>query len=73
MDLNNYKVKEIIYPHSIYKLGQPVEILDEGSFYRIGGTHIIDKFRIKKIATKENSIIFEMKDQTDIILMVVVK
>ena len=73
MNLNNNKVKEIIYPHSLYKLDQPVEILDEDIFYRIGGTHIIDKFRIKKITSKENSIILEMKDHTDIILMVVVK
>lgn len=73
MIITDYKVKEIRCSSGIYKLGQPTEIFDESSFYRIDSTHIIDKFRIKKITSKGNSIIFEMKDQTDIILMVVVK
>lgn len=73
MKLTDYKVKEIHCSSGIYKLGQPMEIFDEGSFYRIDSTHIIDKFRIKKITPKDNTIILEMKDHTDILLTVVIK
>ena len=72
-NLHGYKVKEIRYPYGIYKLAQPTVIIDEGSFYRIDGTHIIDIFRIKKITPKDNTIILEMKDHTDILLTVVIK
>ena len=45
MNLIDLKVKAIIYPHGEYRLGIPVSILDEGSFYRIDDTHIIDKYK----------------------------
>ena len=48
MTLTDYKVKGIVYPHGEYRLGAPVEIIDEGGFYRIDGTHIFDKHKIKE-------------------------
>ena len=63
MDFKDLKVKAIIYPHGEYRLGSPVEIIDEGSFYRIDGTHIIDKFKIKQIEEHENVIKIEMTDK----------
>lgn len=49
MELTKYKVKALIYPHGEYRLGSAVDILDEGSFYRIDGTHIFDKHKIRNI------------------------
>ncbi len=40
-----------------------MEITDEGSFYRIDGTHFIDKFKIKKMEKHENAIKIEMTDK----------
>ena len=45
MNLTDYKVKRIISPHGDLQLGEPADVIDEGSFYRIAGTHIIDKFK----------------------------
>ena len=48
MELKDLKVKAIILPHGEYRLGAPVPVIDEGSFYHIDGTHIIDKHKINK-------------------------
>ncbi len=69
MDLIDYKVKEIRYPHGTYRLGGAVEIIDEGRFYRIDGTHILDKHRIEDVQMNENSIEIHMKDK-DVVLIV---
>ena len=63
MDLKDLKVKELIYPHGEYRLDSPVSILDEGSFYRIDGTHIIDKFKIKSISVFDDRVDIVMTDR----------
>lgn len=63
MELKGLKVKTIIYPHGEYRLGTPAEILDEGSFYRIDGTHIIDKFKIRSVQKTGERVEIEMTDR----------
>ena len=53
VDLTKYKVKILTYPYGEYRLGKAVAIIDEGSFYRIDGTHIFDKHKIKEIAPED--------------------
>lgn len=57
------KVKALIYPHGEYRLGSPAPVLDEGSFYRIDGTHIIDKFKIKSISVFDDRVDIVMTDK----------
>lgn len=63
MELKDLKVKAIILPHGEYRLGVPVPVIDEGSFYRIDGTHIIDKHKIKKIGEADGRVEIEMIDK----------
>lgn len=63
MELKDLKVKTITYPHGEYRLDSPVSILDEGSFYRIDGTHIIDKFKIKSISEADGRVDIVMTDK----------
>ena len=63
MELKGLKVKTITYPHGEYRLGSPAEILDEGSFYRIDGTHILDKFKIRSILKTDERVEIEMTDR----------
>ena len=63
MELKGLKVKTIIYPQGEYHLGSPVLVIDEGSFYRIDGTHIIDKFKIKDVVREDDRIRIEMTDR----------
>lgn len=67
MELTDYKVKALIYPHGEYRLGTPVEIIDEGSFYRIDGTHIFDKHKIRGIAQEDGQLRIEMTDRVVIL------
>ncbi len=62
MDLTKYKVKKIILPDGEHMLGRSAEILDEGSFYRIDGTYIIDKHKIISITEDTDRIKVKMKD-----------
>ena len=62
--LKGLKVKTIIYPHGEYRLGSPVDVVDEGSFYRIDGTHIFDKFKIKNVTEENGRVTVEMTDKT---------
>lgn len=48
MELTKYKVTALQYSHGEYILGKPVEIIDEGSFYRIDGIHIFDKYAVER-------------------------
>lgn len=64
MELKGMKVKTITYPHGEYRLGSPVPIVDEGSFYRIDGTHIFDKFKIENVVQDGDRVKIEMKDKT---------
>lgn len=70
VDLAKLKVKTITYPHGEYRLGSPVGIIDEGSFYRIDGTHIFDKHKIKEIVQENGRIRIEMTDKTVILEVV---
>jgi len=72
MEITNYKVASLIYPHGEYHLGTLAEILDEDSFYRIDGTHIFDKFKILSTELVGNKLAIHMKEK-DVILMVVAK
>lgn len=63
MELKGLKVKTITYPHGEYRLGSPADILDEGSFYRIDGTHIIDKHKIRSILKTDERVEIEMTDR----------
>ena len=72
MNLNLYKVNEIIYPDSKYKLAHPAGIDDEGSFYRIAGTYIIDKYRIKSMSLNGDKLKIHLNDE-DVILTVTEK
>lgn len=64
MELTDYKVKALIYPHGEYRLGSPAPVIDEGSFYRIDNTHIFDKFKIVAIRETDGRVEIEMKDKT---------
>ena len=63
MNLKGISVKAIIYPHGEYHLGKAVPIIDEGSFYRIDGTHILDKHKIKEVVQEEGRIKIVMTDK----------
>lgn len=67
MDLKDLKVKAIILPHGEYRLGVPVPVIDEGSFYRIDGTHIIDKYKIRAIRNDDDRVEIDMADKTVIL------
>lgn len=67
--LSKYKVTEIRSKHGIYKSGTPAVIYDEGSFYRIDSSFIIDKYRIISTSLDGNHLTIHMKDK-DIILTV---
>lgn len=69
MDLTNYKVKRIIYPHGELQLGEPADVIDEGGFYRIASTHIIDKFKIENIEESDGKVVIHMRDK-DVVLIV---
>ena len=70
MDLKDLKVKAIILPHGEYRLGVPVPVIDEGSFYRIDGTHIIDKHKIKEIREADGRVEIDMADKTVVLEVV---
>jgi hypothetical protein len=47
-----------------------VPVIDEGSFYRIDGTHIIDKHKIKEIKKDGSRVEIDMADKTVILEVV---
>ncbi len=69
MNLTEYNVFEIVKPQGICKFGKPVSVIDEGSFYRIDSTHIIDKFRIQSMELDVNKLTIHLIDE-DIVLTV---
>ena len=62
--LTGYKVKTITYPNGMYMFGKSVPVIDEGSFYRIDGSHIFDKFKIESINENGDQVIVTMTDKT---------
>lgn len=69
MNLTDYKAKRIISPHGDLQLGEPADVIDEGGFYRIAGTHIIDKFKIENIEENANRVEIKMKDGTVVLVV----
>ncbi len=69
MDITQYKVKRIIYRHGELQLGQPADVIAEGGFYRIAGTHIIDKSKIEDIGKSGNRMEIRMKDRTVVLVV----
>lgn len=65
LNLTNYKVTSISYPYGEYSLGNPAEIIDEGAFYRIDGTHIFDKFKIISTELVGDKLTIRLKDKDD--------
>lgn len=65
----DYKVKGLIYPHGEYRLGSPVEIVDEGSFYRVDGTHIFDKHKIENVELVDNKMTVEMTGKNVVLVV----
>lgn len=63
MNLTDLNVTAIVYPSDRYLLGTPAKIIDEGSFYRIDGTHIFDKFKIKEVCECDGRIEIKMIDE----------
>lgn len=72
MNLTDHKATSLTYPHGEYRLGSPAEVIDEGSFYRIDGTHIFDKFKILSTEIDGDKLTIHMKDK-DVVLTVVEK
>ncbi len=64
MDLAGLKVKAVICPYGEYRPGSLVSVTDEGSFYRIDGTCIIDKFKIRDVRRAGDRVEIEMTDKT---------
>ncbi len=42
-------------------------VIDEGSFYLIDGTHIIDKYKIREIRNDDDRVEIDMADKTVIL------
>ncbi len=72
MELTDFCVTAIRNHHSEYLLGSPVPVIDEGSFYRVAGTYIFDKCRIKNVDREDDKLIIRMKDD-DVVLTVIEK
>ncbi|MBQ9208904.1 MAG: hypothetical protein IJ149_04890 [Oscillospiraceae bacterium] len=64
MALIDLRVIAIVLPHVEYRLSVPVPVIDESTFYRIDGTHIIDKHKIKEIREADGRVEIEMTDKT---------
>lgn len=70
INLTDYKVTSMVYPHGEYRLGAPASIIDGGSFYRIDGTHIFDKFKILSTELVEDKLTIHMKEKYVILTVV---
>lgn len=63
MNIASYKVKTIIYPNYEYRLSKAVRIIDEGSFYRIDTSYMIDKYKILSISLERDKLTIVMTDK----------
>ncbi len=72
MDLKKYRVIEIISSGSKYKLAHPARIENEGSFYRMAGTYIIEKHRIKSMSLDGDRLTIHLNDE-DVVLTIIGK
>ena len=69
INLSDYYVTQIKTSTAEYILGHKGRITDEGSFYRIDDSFIIDKYRIKTIILNQTMIIIGL-DNEEIMLTV---
>ena len=70
MDLTSLKVKAIIYPYAEYRLGGPVPVVDEDPFYRIGGTLILNKHKIREVRGVDERVEIDLTDKTVIMAVI---
>ena len=64
MKLTDFRVKALIYPKGEYWLGKAADVIDEGYYYRVDGTHIFDKHGILDIIYEDGLVTLKMKDKT---------
>lgn len=69
MDLIAYQVTAICASHSENMLAAPPPVIDEVFFYRIAGTYIFDKIKIKAVVRAGDKVTVHMKDG-DVVLTV---
>ena len=62
-NLTEYKVKKIKSAHGELMFSNFAMVEDEGSFYRIDGTYILDKHKIKSIEEIGNKIVISMGNE----------
>lgn len=62
-NLADYYATKIKINQVEYILGHRGKITDEGSFYRIDDTFIVDKCKIKKIALNKNEIVIDLDNK----------
>ena len=72
MEITDSLVTAIRNKHSEQLFASPAAVIDEGSFYRIAGTYIFDKCRIKGFEREGDKLIIRMKDD-DVVLTVIEK
>lgn len=70
MNITEYFVTKIHSKGSIHIFGHKAQIIDEGDFYRIAGTYIIDKFRITGTEIERSKLTIHLKNNEDYILTV---
>ena len=70
INITEYLVTQIKTKDSEYILGHKGQVADEVSLYRVDGSYIIDKFRIKSIELNDNILTIHMTNE-DVVLTVV--
>ena len=66
-NITNYKATEIKTKTAFYKIGKTAIIIDEGNFYRIADSFIIDKYRIISTSLDGNHLSIHLKDEDNIL------
>ena len=66
--LAGLNVSALIYPDGEFWLGKEAPVVDEGAFYRIDGTHIIDKARILAVEEGDGRVTVKMKDTVVVLI-----
>ena len=70
MGFTDYKVTMIRYLHGEYRLKEPAQIIDEGSYYQIAGAHFIHKNSIEYAILEGNELTMFMEDRTVVLKVV---
>jgi len=66
--LANYNITNLIYPNGEFHLVKAVLVINEGFFYKIDRSHILEKYEILDIA-KDNKMISVIINDKDITLI----